>query len=146
MCICLLTIWRLFMKVFYVSKLKLEGSAGYNLFALCRIHLILLGTFSLTYMVYWTVCSGKKDTVTRTIQWHFPKQIFNPNKKSKRDCLFKRPDCLQRSRCYYWDAKYLYVVQSHILSLKETHHEPWGEGKHYHDCKFLSSQVLTVMK
>lgn len=84
--ICLSTIWRLFMQTFYVSKLKLESSAGYNLFALCRIQLMLYSGHFPWHTLYIEQCvQRKKDRAIRSLEWHFPKRIFNPNKKSKRE-------------------------------------------------------------
>lgn len=150
---CLSTIQRLFMQAFYVSKLKLESSAGYNLFALCRIQLILYSQHFLRHtFVYWTVYSGKKkDRVIRSLEWHFLKQIFNPNKKSKRDlaCSSNQIVCTQ--------AGVIIEIQNtcrtiSYFTLKTQHHEPWesktflSQGKCCHDCKVPQSQVLTVIK
>lgn len=86
---CSSTIQRLFTQAFFVSKLKLENTAGYNLFALSKIQLIFYSAraFSLTYIVHWTVCSGKKIKVIRSLEWHSSKQMFNPNKSQKQNSL-----------------------------------------------------------
>lgn len=57
------------MQAFYVSKLKLESSAGYNLFALCRIQLILYSQHFLQHTLYIEQCiKGKKDRVITSLE------------------------------------------------------------------------------
>lgn len=144
-------------KAFHASLLCFKIKIG----KLCRIQPVcfmqnstyfVLTTFSPTYIcILNSVFREKKDRVIRSLEWHFLKQIFNPNKKSKRDlaCSSNQIVCTQ--------AGVIIEIQNtcrtiSYFTLKTQHHEPresktfLSQGKCCHDCKVPQSQVLTVIK